>query len=140
MNFTFTHALSVQDYLRLRQSVGWKAVSARQAENNLRNSAYLVVVRDGENTTAAARLVSDGGTVQYIADVMVLPEFQGRGLGKIMVGMILDHVRGTLEPGEWVRVNLMAASGKEPFYRKMGFSEHPCDQNRGAGMSITLEK
>ncbi len=38
-----------------------------------------------------ARLVTDAGVFGYIADVFVLPDFQGAGLGKWLVDCILQH-------------------------------------------------
>lgn len=139
MDFQYQHSLSVADYLRLRQAVGWKSVSPRQALAAIENSAYLVSASAGGKTVSCARLVSDGGTVFYIADVIVDPEVQGSGLGKTMVRMILNHVRTMLEEGEMVRVNLMAAVGRESFYEKLGFVPHPSDKF-GAGMSYTIQK
>lgn len=139
MSFQYQHSLSVSDYLRLRQSVGWKPVSPRQAQAVIEHSSYLIsAVADGA-AVACARLVSDGGTVFYVADVMVDPAVQGTGIGKMMVSMILGHVRSMLEKGETARVNLMAANGREPFYEKLGFVRHPCDVY-GSGMSHLIEK
>lgn len=139
MDFQYQHSLSAPDYLRLRQSVGWKSVSPRQAQAAIDHSAYLVSASVNGRTVSCARLVSDGGTVFYIADVIVDPEVQGNGVGKTMVRMILEHVGSMLEKGEMVRVNLMAAVGREPFYLKLGFVRHPSDQF-GSGMSYTIEK
>ncbi|QNK39609.1 GNAT family N-acetyltransferase [Caproicibacter fermentans] len=139
MDFQYKHSLSAPDYLRLRKAVGWKSVSARQAQAAIDRSDYLVSAEADGKTLASARLVSDGGTVFYIADVMVDPAYQGSGVGKTMVSMILEHVRTMLEEGEMVRVNLMAAVGREPFYEKQGFVRHPSDQF-GAGMSYSITK
>ena len=38
-----------------------------------------------------------------------------------------------MKPGYKVKMCLMAAKGKEPFYEKFGFSERP-NENLGAGM------
>ena len=45
-----------------------------------------------------------------------------------------------MKPGYKVKMGLMAAQGKEPFYRKFGFEERP-NGRLGAGMDqwFTLE-
>jgi N-acetylglutamate synthase-like GNAT family acetyltransferase len=139
MEFQYQHSLSAADYLRLRQAVGWKSVSLRQAQASIDHSTYLISGYVGGRAVSCARLVSDGGTVFYIADVMVDPEVQGSGLGKTMVRMILNHARAMLEEGETTRVYLTAAVGREPFYEKLGFNKHPSDQF-GAGMSYMIQK
>lgn len=138
MDLQYQHSLSVTDYLRLRRAVGWKSVSSRQAQAAIGHSAYLVSAVSGGKAVSCARLVSDGGTVFFIADVIVDPEIQGKGVGRTMVSMILKHVRGLLEDGETVRVSLMAAVGRESFYSQLGFVRHPSDQF-GSGMSCTVE-
>ncbi len=85
------------------------------------------------------RVVGDGGYIAYIADVIVLPEYQGLGIGKNMVGMAMQFINNGISEGETVFVNLMAAKGKEHFYRKFGFSERP-DETHGAGMAQLMKK
>lgn len=139
MNVQYQNTVSVDDYLRLRQAVGWKPVSRRQAQAALDHSSHLVSGSVGGKTISSARLVSDGGTVFFIADVMVNPEYQGLGVGKAMVALLLERARAMLADGEQAKVVLMAAVGREPFYEKQGFSRHPSDQF-GAGMSYLIEK
>ena len=57
-----------------------------------------------------------------LQEIIVLPEYQGRGIGKRIVNKLLEHVRNTAIPGTWVEVGLTAVKGKEPFYEKFGFS------------------
>jgi GNAT superfamily N-acetyltransferase len=38
-----------------------------------------------------ARVVSDRATIAYLGDVFVLPEFQGRGLGKWLMECVMSH-------------------------------------------------
>lgn len=64
-----------------------------------------------------ARLITDRVSFAYVTDVYILPEYQGRGLGKWLVGCVQEMLdswptlRGTL---------LYAAQGKEaPFYKTL---------------------
>jgi GNAT superfamily N-acetyltransferase len=85
-----------------------------------------------------ARIVSDGGYVRYIADVVVHPDYQGCGIGKAMINQIMEHIRRGKREDERILVCLMAAKGKEPFYKKCGLEERP-NEGHGAGMSIWIE-
>ena len=60
------------------------------------------------------RAISDGVYQAAIYDVAVVPEFQGEGIGAIIVKEILTRVSGCT-------VLLYAAPGKEDFYKKFGF-------------------
>lgn len=46
---------------------------------------------DGARQIGFARAITDRATFAYLADVYVLPEFRGRGLGRWMVESILRH-------------------------------------------------
>jgi N-acetylglutamate synthase-like GNAT family acetyltransferase len=119
--------------------VGWNAIPERQAGIGIRNSSYVVAAHDDNKIVGMARLVTDGGYVAYIADVVVHPEYQKKGIGRTMINMILSHLDENLNEGEAVCVILMAAKDKEEFYKQFGFNERP-NENLGAGMSQWLSK
>ena len=63
-------------------------------EHAIDGSARVVGLYRGAEQVGFARAVSDGVTVAYLADVYVLSEFRGRGLGLELVREILDGGRG----------------------------------------------
>lgn len=81
----YINSISVTDYNHLRKSVGWNEVATKQAQIGISNSAYIVSAICRSKTVGMARVVSDGGYVAIIVDVIVLPEFQGKGIGKTMM-------------------------------------------------------
>ena len=60
------------------------------------------------------RAISDGAYQAAIYDCAVLPEFQGKGIGKIILKSILSRISNC-------NVILYATPGKEGFYQKLGF-------------------
>jgi GNAT superfamily N-acetyltransferase len=46
---------------------------------------------DGDEQVGFARVVSDGATFAYLADVFILDSHRGRGLGKLLVSAVLAH-------------------------------------------------
>jgi GNAT superfamily N-acetyltransferase len=46
---------------------------------------------DGARQIGFARMVTDRATFAYLADVYVLEEYQGRGLGKALVRAVMEH-------------------------------------------------
>lgn len=135
----YVHTIEKSDYSFLRKSVGWPQLSDRQAFCSINSSAYFIAAKYEGKTIGMTRVVSDGGYIAYIADVIVLPEYQGLGIGKTMVGMAMQFIKDGMCEGETVFVNLMAAKGKEPFYSKFGFAERP-NETHGAGMTQYLKK
>jgi ribosomal protein S18 acetylase RimI-like enzyme len=79
------------------------------------NSLFVSFVYDGARLVGAGRALADGGDCSYICDVAVLPSHQGTGLGKKLVGDLVERSRGHR------KIILYAVPGREPFYRKFGF-------------------
>jgi GNAT superfamily N-acetyltransferase len=63
-----------------------KDVVTRTIENSLCFGMYL-----GAEQVAFGRVVTDRAAIAYLADVFVLPDHRGRGLGKWLVETILSH-------------------------------------------------
>lgn len=80
------------------------------------NSRFRCFVRDEGRIVGAGRALADGVDTSYVCDVAVLPEYQGTGLGKQIVGRLVELSRGHK------KIILYAVPGKEPFYRKFGFA------------------
>jgi len=138
MEIEYRHAITVHEYNHLRKSAGWQEIEHTQAQTGISNSAFLVAAYDGEKGIGCLRVISDGGFTAIIVDVLVLPDYQQRGIGKYMLSQALLAMQQCLSPGQRVMVNLMAAKGKEPFYEKFGFISRPNSES-GAGMVRYLE-
>lgn len=77
-------------------------------------SQVTIFAFDDENMIGTARAISDGVKQAAIYDVAILPEYQGKGIGKIMMENIMDKLPGC-------NFILYANVGKEAFYEKLGF-------------------
>jgi len=117
---------------RLRKAVGWEERDVADIELAFRNTKYMVYALNGDNEViGTARIIGDEGLIYYIQDVIVLPEYQRQGIGK----QLMDRIMGYLEDHKRCKlaVGLMAAKGKEGFYKKYGFLERP-NETQGPGM------
>jgi Predicted acetyltransferase len=119
--------------------VGWSEMAYRQAYAGINNSTFIIAVYNRGKAIGMARVISDGGYVSLIADVIVMPEFQNMGIGKTIMKMVMEYINSMLEEGEKVFINLMAAKGRESFYKQFGFVERPNDE-LGAGMTQWISK
>jgi len=133
MRYTCTDHISPDDFMRLRNTMGWTPIAIEQAERGLRSAAKVICVKDGDEVIATARLLWDGGYQAQLCDVMVMPAYQRQGIGRHMVTHLVDWLQSQLKPGWNLKLNLSAAPDKEPFYEKLGFRRRPCE-NAGSGM------
>lgn len=139
MELIYKETINVDDYNALRDAVGWGALCKEQAQQGLDHTSYLISCYDQDHIVGCARVIWDRGYVAYLADVIVMPEYQGMRIGYTMVEKSIEYVRSQLKEGWMIRIVLQAAKGKELFYTKLGFNIRPND-HAGAGMDLVLRK
>lgn len=122
---------SVEEFSALRKKIGWGEIDALMAKNSLNNSLFHVVIRDNDKLIAMGRVVGDGSMYFYVQDVIVDLEYQGVGLGK----MVMDHIEHYLlkAANKGATIGLLAAKGKEEFYTRFGYQHRP-NEALGHGM------
>jgi GNAT superfamily N-acetyltransferase len=133
MNIEYKNNITVKDYNSLRKSVEWTEIVEEQAQRGINNSSFLTVAYDKNKAVGMTRIVSDGGYIAIIVDVIVLPEYQNNGIGKQMLNNAIEYLKSTVNENEIVMINLMAMKGRESFYKQFDFIERP-NENMGAGM------
>lgn len=131
------NTLTYDEYIDIITTIGWKCPSKRLLELSLKNS-MTVKYKEGDEVVGMARLVTDNGYIALVADVIVKPEFQGKGIGRMMIENLLSRAKESLEDGEVMMVQLLAADGKMEFYKKFGFKDKK--EVVEAGMYMWLNK
>ena len=135
VNYSITDSITPEEYMKLREAVGWGLFPLEEAEAGLSNS-YIWCLRDNEASgqpIGIGRVIWDHGYVMYIADIIVVPKYQGNGLGRVIMEHVVDFIHEQLKPGYRFMVSLCSAKGKEEFYKKFGFVVRPND-DVGPGM------
>lgn len=133
------NTLLPEEHMALWESAGWGSLDRDLVETSLRGSYATFAVRDGGRIIAMARIIGDGGMAFYLKDLIVSPEYQGKGIGRELLAHIEDFIRGELKEGWWSFLQLMSAKGKEEFYLKCGYKAHPHERS-GAGFTKVIER
>lgn len=96
----------------------WAAGRPRETQDRLIEEASRVVgLYDGERQIGFCRAFTDGLAAAYLADVYVLSDYRGRGLGEALVREMVDH-------GQYANVKwLLHTTDMHALYRKLGFAE-----------------
>jgi GNAT superfamily N-acetyltransferase len=124
---------SAEEYNHLRSLVGWGTYRDEVIDRALPRSLHCVCALIDGQMVGMARVIGDGGLVYYIQDVIVAPDYQGRGIGTQLMDRVMEYVRAHAHNNSIV--GLMAAKGRESFYAKYGFAARP-NGRLGPGMTI----
>jgi ribosomal protein S18 acetylase RimI-like enzyme len=116
-------APSVDEYLRLRAESGLTPKRADQAEAAIAGSWSIVRVEDSDSgeVVGMGRVVGDGGWYFQVADMAVLPDHQGRGIGDAVLTALVAGIRADAPDGPWI--TLMADPPGRRLYARHGFVE-----------------
>ena len=141
MEYTLSvNTLSVKDYIKLWESVGWGTPPAEnQIEAGLKNSMISVEAIHNNQVIGMGRVVGDGVIMCYILDLIVLPEFQGRGIGKAIMENLIAHVKDSALPNTGITIGLFTSTGLDKFYEKFGFFIRS-SEDRGPCMLMHINK
>lgn len=125
--------LTAKDFIRLKVATGFRDRPIEQVEKALENNLFDVIAVCNDEVIGMGRLVGDGVMYWYLQEIIVLPEFQGKGIGTRIVDRLLEYIKDNTTPGTFVTIGLTAATGKDTFYEKFGFS-------KSLGMTKYLER
>ncbi len=102
----------------LSEEAYWALGRPREVQDELIDGAARVVGLYLEGAQVGfTRTLSDRHTQSYLADVYVLEEHRGRGLGEELVRFTVDE--GPLAGTKW----LLHTADAHDLYRKLGFTE-----------------
>jgi GNAT superfamily N-acetyltransferase len=107
---------AVRDFLA-NESYWAKGRPREVVERLVREAGRIVGLYDAERQIGFARAFTDGATLVYLADVYVLPEYRGRGLG-------VELVREMVENGPYASLRWsLHTKDAHGLYRRFGFAE-----------------
>lgn len=102
------------------ESVGWSVYTQEpdRLKLALANSSYLYGYYESDELKALIRGMTDGVSINYIQDILVMSELQGKGVGSKMVQFVFEQTKG-------VRAQVLITDddpGQLAFYKKLKMS------------------
>ena len=100
--------LTAEEFILLWETVSGEGPAPEQTRLAMEHTLFRVSVFDGDRIVAMARVIGDMGLDYYIKDVVVRPEYQGRGIGRMLIGEILQFINDHGVEGTDIFVELCA--------------------------------
>ncbi len=127
------NTLTPEVFLELYTSVGWEPPTIQQAEKALKNTIAAFTAFDGSRAIGMLRLIGDCGMSFYIKDFVVIPAYQSKGIGTLLIKNTEKYIREHIDNDWAVSLELISTKEAVEFYKKNGFEERPCEWD-GPGM------
>lgn len=110
--------ISTEKVLSLYRENKWSSADKPdELMKALKNSHGLVSAWDGDKLVGLANSISDGHLVVYYPHLLVLPEYQGQGIGKMIMNKFQEKYSDFHQ-------QILVADGKAiDFYKKCGFEK-----------------
>lgn len=125
---------SITEYRDLRRLSGLSEKTEEAAARGLPNTLFAVVVEHEAKAIGMGRVTGDGGTAYQLVDIAVLPEHQGKGLGRRIVSALVDWLHGNAPKSAYV--SLIADGPAKDLYAQYGF-EPTAPASIGMAFKIT---
>lgn len=110
---------TVEEFNGIRQAAGLSIKNQAAAEKGIANSLFSACILFQGKCIGIGRVVGDGGLVFDIVDVAVLPEHQGKGLGKQIMESLMVYIRSNASPTAFI--SLMTEEKLAEFYQNYKF-------------------
>ena len=110
----------LEEIINLYQSVGWTNYLERISvlEEAYANSLCVIGAYDNEKLVGIIRAVGDGRTIVFVQDIIVLPEYQRKGIGTKLLKAVMDKYHDVYQM-ELLTDNTVKTKA---FYRSVGFT------------------
>lgn len=119
------NVLKPEDFVRLRVATGFADIPIAHATRALENGLVNVSALYEGELVGMGRLVGDGAIYWYLQEIIVLPDYQGRGIGRLIVNHLIEYATVHSVTGKFTTIGGVSARGKEGFYQKLGFDVIP---------------
>ena len=83
--------ISIEEFLDVIESVGFKSYSKEQVEKALKKTMYMAKVMVDGKVVGIGRVVGDFSIVCCLSDICVRPEYQGKGYGSEAAKAVIDY-------------------------------------------------
>lgn len=111
--------LQLNEIVNLYRSVGWTNYLKRVdiLQQAYADSLCVLGAYDSDQLVGVIRTVGDGQTIVFVQDIVVLPEYQRKGIGTKLLKAVMDKYKDVYQ----VELLTDNTDKTKAFYRSVGF-------------------
>ena len=129
MNYTVKYEIMTDDFVRIRKSLGWNDIPYDLVSKAIAGSMINVSVFDEDKCIGIGRIVGDNALKGMLTDIMVLGEYQGKGVGKLIVTTLIAKLTDSVLEGNCFQLEASPTANNREFYIKCGLKYKPENQD-----------
>jgi len=118
MNITYstTQSFSPEQLQTLFLSVGWSSGKyPDKLTQAMKNSGAVFTAWDGDELVGLINVLDDKVMTAYVHFLLIAPAYQGKGIGKELIGMVKEKYK------DYLRLFLISDEKETGFYENNGF-------------------
>ncbi|MCL2773497.1 MAG: GNAT family N-acetyltransferase [Oscillospiraceae bacterium] len=130
MNITYKNTITADEVNAIRKSMGWRQLPPdERMQAELDEKEFLISAYDEDK---AVGMATSGGTI------LLMPDYQFKGIENEFFNRIFDFTRKKLRPGDGISIEIRAWNEKQiALYESLGF-QISTPELRGIPMHICL--
>ena len=129
MSFSVKKEINANDFINIRQSLNWNMIPKTLVESAIDGSMINISVFDNDKCIGVGRIVGDGALKGMLTDIMVLKEYQNKGVGKLIVTSLIKELENMVKDGCCFQLEASPTAKNREFYIKCGLKYKPENQD-----------
>lgn len=129
MNFIVKKEIEPTDFINIRKNLSWNDLPHNLVKRAIDNSMINISVFDKNKCIGVGRIVGDRVLKGMLTDIMVIKDYQNKGVGKIIVTSLINELEKTVKVGESFQLEASPTANNREFYIKCGLKYKPENQD-----------
>lgn len=129
MDFIVKNMIDPNDFINIRSSLNWNHIPYNLVMKAIKGSMVNISVFDNNKCIGVGRIVGDHALKGMLTDIMVIKEYQNKGVGKMIVTSLISELDKLIKEGESFQLEASPTANNRAFYIKCGMKYKPENQD-----------
>lgn len=129
MDFIIKNEIKPEDFLNIRSNLNWNPMPYNLVKKAINGSMVNISIYYEDKCIGVGRIVGDHALKGMLTDIMVLPEYQNKGVGKMIVKSLINELDKKISEGEMFQLEASPTANNREFYIKCGLKYKPENQD-----------